>query len=183
MGDWLHKENPIDTDFRAAQKRFALSAAGYCVATYVLGVGDRHNDNIMLNRNGTMFHIDFGHFLGHFKSKFGYEREKAPFVFTKQYAAVLGGQGAPMYELFVEQACRAYNVVRANAALFINLFVMMVRVGLPELQSRADIRYFRDMLALEKSDAEAAAHLRALIDESEKSLNTRLNELAHLLRR
>ena len=41
-----------------------------------------------------MFHIDFGHFLGHFKTKFGYEREKAPFVFTKQYATVLGGKGA-----------------------------------------------------------------------------------------
>lgn len=60
-------------------------------------------------------------------------------MFTKQYAAVLGGkvvffsirfivrrsmmtmttsmQGAPMYQLFVQSACKAYEVVRKHCAL------------------------------------------------------------------
>ena len=36
-----------------------------------------------------LFHIDFGHFLGNFKSKFGVKRERVPFVLTNDFIYII----------------------------------------------------------------------------------------------
>eukprot|EP01047_Picozoa_sp_COSAG01_P016480 COSAG01_NODE_845_length_13147_cov_540.872614_4_plen_151_part_00 len=58
--DWLRKRNPDTVDLQRAVDKFIRSCAGYCVATYILGVADRHNDNVMLAESGELVHIDFG---------------------------------------------------------------------------------------------------------------------------
>lgn len=79
--------NSIRSTLQTVHQNFTKSTAGYCIISYVLGLGDRHPDNIMVNKdNGKLFHIDFGHFLGNIKMKYGIKRERDPFVFTKEMA-------------------------------------------------------------------------------------------------
>lgn len=43
----------------------------------------------MVKKTGQLFHIDFGHILGHFKEKFGFRRERVPFVLTHDFVYVI----------------------------------------------------------------------------------------------
>jgi hypothetical protein len=69
--------------------------------------------------------IDFGHFLGNYKKKFGFKRERAPFVFTPDFAYVMGGKDSKDFMKFVDLCCKAYNILRKYANVFINLFAMV----------------------------------------------------------
>ena len=55
MAKWLRENNPAESAYQKAVDNFVATCAGYCVATYVLGIGDRHNDNIMITSTGHLF--------------------------------------------------------------------------------------------------------------------------------
>ena len=40
------------------------SCSGACLYSYVLALGDRHLDNLMMTDQGDIFHVDFGYIFG-----------------------------------------------------------------------------------------------------------------------
>jgi hypothetical protein len=75
----------------------------------------------VLNVLYAMADIDFGHFLGNIEKFAGINRDRAPFVFTPEFAYIMGGKGSDHYRRFVDLCCRAYNILRHNSGLFLNL--------------------------------------------------------------
>jgi len=120
-------------------------------------------------------------FLGNFKSKFGYKRERAPFIFGPAFAAVMGGEGSDRYKRFEQLACAAYNMLRRHGHLLITCFYLMIASGLPELTEPSDMGWLRDKLMLDATDEEASEHFRAQIKASLTSLTTRINHAFHLI--
>ncbi|XP_059519789.1 phosphatidylinositol 4,5-bisphosphate 3-kinase catalytic subunit beta isoform isoform X2 [Myotis daubentonii] len=184
--NWLKEYNSGD-DLDRAIEEFTLSCAGSCVASYVLGIGDRHSDNIMVKKNGQLFHIDFGHILGNFKSKFGIKRERVPFILTYDFIHVIQQGKTGNTEKFgrFRQCCEdAYLILRRHGNLFITLFALMLTAGLPELTSVKDIQYLKDSLALGKSEEEALKQFKQKFDEAlRESWTTKVNWMAHTVRK
>jgi phosphatidylinositol-4,5-bisphosphate 3-kinase len=156
---------------------FVVSCAAYCVASYVLGLGDRHNDNLMMTREGHFFHIDFGHILGNFKSKLGVKRERAPFIFTPAMKEVIDEK----YDDFVELCCHCYNILRDNASLLVSLVSLAIPCNLPELREEKDVLWIYEKLLLGATDEEAAEHFKDELETSLKTVGTRVNDSFHML--
>lgn len=135
----------------------------------------------MLTTDGHVFHIDFGRFLGNAETFAGIKRDRAPFVFTPDMAYVMGGTDSPQFQLFVDNCCRAYNILRKNASIFINVFGMMVSTGIPELNSESDLVYLREAFSLGLSDEEATAKFTKLIFEALNTKAVQVNYVVHLL--
>ncbi|RMZ89715.1 hypothetical protein DV736_g3048, partial [Chaetothyriales sp. CBS 134916] len=108
---------------------YIKSLAGYCVITYILGVGDRHLDNLLLSPTGRFFHIDFGFILGRDPKPF------APLIkLCKEMVEGLGGTSSPQYAQFRQFCFTAFTTLRKSSGLVLNLFSLMVESSVQDIR-------------------------------------------------
>lgn len=180
---WLKDYNPDEESLSAAIEEFTHSCAGYCVLTYILGIADRHSDNIMIKKNGQLFHIDFGHVLGTFKEWYGISRERVPFVLTPDFLYVIKQGSAKNEKLFRLYCEQAYMAIRRKGHLIVTLFSLMLTSGIPEITS-SRLQYLNETLVLQKSEREAKEHFSSMYDIAvDKSRTVQLNWMVHNMAR
>lgn len=181
---WLNDRNESEDQMARAIEKFTLSCAGYCVISFILGIADRHSDNIMVKSNGQLFHIDFGHILGKFKAKFGIKRERVPFVLTQDFVHVItnGDKDPENLQVFQSYCEQAFLIIRRRSELIYNIFILMLQSGLEEVSSLSDLEYLRETLVNDLCEQEALRFFRRKFDEALRNgWKTNLNWFAHNL--
>lgn len=142
---------------------YVKSCAGYCVITYLLGVGDRHLDNLLLSPNGKFWHADFGYILG---------RDPKPFPpLMKLPIQVIDGMGGLNHEnfnIFKNYCFITYTTLRKNSNLILNLFQLMLDANIPDIKidPKRAIEKVQEKFCLEMTDEEAILHFQNLINDS-----------------
>ncbi|KAL1839294.1 hypothetical protein VTJ49DRAFT_1657 [Mycothermus thermophilus] len=162
---------------------FVKSCAGYCVITYILGVGDRHLDNLLLTPDGHFFHADFGYILGRDPKPFA-----PPVKLSKEMVDGMGGAGTEHFRQFKQYCFLAYSALRKNCNLILNLFTLMVHANIPDIKADPDNAALKvkARFHLEMSEEDAIRHLERIIDVNLNALMPvvidRLHELVQAFR-
>ena len=172
--NYLEKNNN-KLELKKKLQNFLLSCVGYCVVTYILGIGDRHLENLMVKEDGKMFHIDFGYILGNDPKPY-----PPPFKICSQMIQSMGGKDSDKYNEFKKLCINAYWVLRDNARLIVNLFYLMIDSGILQLNNEEVLFKLHDKFVPEFSKSEAEASFLAKLDESVNALFPIVYDKVHL---
>lgn len=117
--NFILERNP-DIDINTFRDNFSKSCALYCVVSYLLGIGDRHLDNIMITEDGKLFHIDFAYILGRDP------KVVCPEIrITPEMIDAMGGHQSRHYNLFKQYCGQAYNCIRSHSSIFYTLLLSL----------------------------------------------------------
>ncbi|ORY31967.1 hypothetical protein BCR39DRAFT_524853 [Naematelia encephala] len=182
---------PDSGQFARARRNFIKSLAGYSIVTYLLQIKDRHNGNILVDRDGHLIHIDFGFMLSNSPGgNMGFEA--APFKMPLDYLEILGGLDSPGYAYFKKLFKEGFEAARKHSDSLITIVELMQKSWfitiywtnlLMLLDSKLDCfilfgeqtaHHLRERFALGLTTAAVDAYLERLIVSSTGSNYTRL---------
>ncbi|THY23592.1 putative phosphoinositide 3-kinase [Aureobasidium pullulans] len=171
---YLREQNPDGSAPMGVRKEvmdtYVKSLAGYCVITYLLGVGDRHMDNLLLAPDGHFFHADFGYILG---------RDPKPLAPSMRLSAEMidGLGGSPdrnpsnpdsRFNEFKQYCFTAFTTLRRSSNLILNLFALMQDANIPDIKLAGDqaVKKVEERFCLQLSEEEAITFFDNLISRS-----------------
>ena len=154
---------------------YITSCAGYCVVTYILGIGDRHLENLMIDNKGRLFHIDFGFILGKDPKPY-----PPPIKLCKEMVDCMGGRESKRFEDFKQKCVNAYWVLRDNAKVIVNMFYLMIDSGIPELNNIEMLNKLHDKFGPFFNKQQASNSLLSNLEESVNAIMPVLMEKIHI---
>ncbi|SCM23719.1 phosphatidylinositol 3-kinase, putative [Plasmodium berghei] len=160
------RNTPLGFDTEILEN-FISSCAGYSVITYILGIGDRHLDNLMVSNDGRFFHIDFGYIFGEDPKPFS-----PPMKLCKEMIEAMGGAQSVGYEQFLKKCCLAYKYLRYHSTLLISLLDSMCESGLKDMKTAPELCVLKvqEKFRLDLNDEAAEIQFLEVINASVKTL-------------
>jgi hypothetical protein len=193
LDTWKQPEWVWQDDFQAVQGEFSSSCAAYAIASHVLGVMDRHNDNILTSPTGRLAFVEMDHVLGMSRRRWAIKRERPAFTFDVLWRFVIEWDRLEdsldkknekinlqdsSWSHFLKLLTDSYIALRAEAPLLCSL----VRVSFVEHATVADLEWCREALRLDlETEPEVAQHVLQLTEVAVKWRPSGIGSMIHIL--
>eukprot|EP00483_Globobulimina_turgida_P005901 UN05911 len=151
--------------------RLIASSAGSFIASFVCGIRDRHDENILINvEKCILFHIDYGYI---FNNKVSLDTARIAITSDLKKIFELYKYG---WADFVRLCVDAWMILRVNA----NELIDFARVVFAFLYQANEIEIFlRDSLKLDMTNNEAEKYITNKIQNAPKQWKTKMKNLVH----
>lgn len=107
---------------QSVKTRFTQTMSISNSIAYILGLGDRHMDNIMITCRGEIFHIDFGYIMQNpITSIWGSPNIKV----TGDIIDFLGGTNSEYYDMFQKLVIKSHEILRIHKNIIVNYYEIL----------------------------------------------------------
>lgn len=173
ISNYLYRSN-ANRRVSEVSSNYSASLAFWTVVTYILGVGDRHLENIMIRSDGILFHIDYGFVFG--------ADTTASFVrLDKNLIEGLGGD--EMYEPFKERCCEIYCCLRRHFNFICSCLLRLASIQPPIKGYNFTPQFIEHFITtrflLGQTEDEAKEAFSKIIDSSRQTIVRQVSDIMH----
>ena len=171
--NFIMEKNPNIT-VKELRDNFTKSCASYCIISYILGIGDRHLDNIMITNKGYIFNIDFGYILGTDPKIIAPE-----FRITSEMIDAMGGLNSQYYNDFKKYCSISYNCLRKHIDIIYLLLLQLTKLKNSNLNEKNIKDYIYERLMPNENFKEAELHFNYKIVNNSKNYTGEVIDYFH----
>ena len=166
--NFFKKQNTMEFD--KIIDNYIRSCAGYSIIGYILGIGDRHFDNMLLTKEGKLIQIDFTYVFGRTTTPL-----PIPIKLTHEMVDAMGGLDSENFKVFQEYCFKAFLELRKHSNLILNLMNFMVNSE-TNVDNNA-IAVVEKNFHMDLSDEEATEKIQEIIMQSTTAVMPMLMDL------
>jgi len=145
-------------------KKFLESMAGYSLVCYILQIKDRHNANILLNKDNRLIHVDFAFILGSLPGNL--KLEAMSFKMSKDFVNILKGETTQSFDLLKEVFARGFLILRKNIGKIIKISKFFIFEGRLNNKTRRRLFDLVERLKLTLNDFQCVKFCHKLFKDS-----------------
>ena len=164
-------ENNEDKKSSSVIDRYMYSLVSYTLHSYLLGLGDRHLENIMVTKDGQIFHIDFGFILG---------TDAFPLTLNSDIKLnsgmldIIGGRESERYKKYLDMCSKGVTVLRKYFSIFFILLSQNTNFKTNQIE-----RFIMSRFQPRQHDSTVITELLTIIEKSNDAYSGIVRDFLH----